>query len=199
MNSEDVTLIHKLQSELITRNTFAEVLITIAHDSKQDVVVRDYAVQHLSSIDPSQADRRIIVNALWGAISEDQSSIAGTALLGLIRLSKEWPAEVEVDKIRRAAYRLASDEHCGELSRITALQVCGQMREKNALSLAVRLAEETKSIALQTAAIAAMGMLGDGATQELLQQYATNENPRLAVAGQAALRDFKNARRQTSQ
>ena len=135
-----------------------KVLIAIYEDADQDVVMRDYAIQHMN---PAYAQggpegKAALQQALWQATSETDSSIAGTALLALDDLA-ESNAEFDRDKIARTALKLANDDQCGELARITAVQICGRMGVTQAASVTLQLAQQAGSIPLRIAAIAALG------------------------------------------
>jgi len=116
-----------------------DALTQIYRDTSHSEVLRDYAVQHAVSYyeqtersakegrgsDPTALARTEAL--LWEAINETGNSIAGTALLGLARLSEGNPG-FNQPKIRAAAVQLMKDPTAGELSRITAMQVSGRFR-----------------------------------------------------------------------
>ena len=125
--------------------------------------------------------------ALWQAAEETDSSIAGTALLALNDLAQN-NAEFEKDKIARTALKLAGNEQCGELARITAVQICGQTDATQAAPLILQLAQNAGSIPLRITAIAALGDLGDRSAEGFLQQIAAGNEDRLKPAAESALK-----------
>ena len=166
-----------------------DVLVAIYQDKNQDVVMRDYAIQHMN---PAYAQARpdekaVLRQALWQAVEETDSSIAGTALLALNNLAQN-NAEFEKDKIAETALKLAGDEQCGELSRITAVQICGRTGTTQAEPLALQLAQSAGSIPLRITAIAALGDLGDRSVKAFLQQIAAGGEDRLKPAAESALK-----------
>ena len=164
-------------------------LVSIYQDPAQDVVMRDYAVQHMGPVyaRASAPEKAVLQNALWQAAEETGSSVAGTALLVLSDLAPDY-REFERSKLEEVALRLAGDDHCGELSRITALQICGRLGLKEAAPVMLQLARTAENIPLQIAAIAALGDVGNEEARAYLRQLAQQPEPRLQPALETALR-----------
>lgn len=138
----------------------ARVLIGIATDPDQDVVVRDYALQHLISIyDSAVPDRASMRDALYRALEERQTSLPGTALLALTRLARRYP-EVDPAKVGESALALAGDENCGVMGRITALQVCAGLDMREAVPVAQGILRNPGNPMLRRSARAALEKLG---------------------------------------
>jgi HEAT repeat protein len=89
---------------------------------------------------------------------------------------------------------MAGDERCGELSRITALQLCGRMGIQQAAPLLLQLAQNAKSVPLQIAAIAALGDVGNDEAQNYLRQLASQPETRLGPALETALKKLNQRR-----
>jgi hypothetical protein len=186
-------LMNKLRHQESPPAGLTDVLIQIHLDKDQDEVLRDYALQHLAAwherADSSGKNR--IRQTLWSALAETQSSIAGTALLALSRLAGEDP-ELKPDRIAEAALRLAGSEECGELARITALQVCSRMGKREILPVAMRLAETASSIPLRVSAIAAVADLGGQQAKPFLERLAAESNQPMKQAARLALARLSN-------
>jgi len=167
----------------------AGVLVAIYQDPAQDIVMRDYAVQHMTPVyaRANAEEQAALRQTLWQAVEETDSSIAGTALLALRALAQDHP-EIEPDKLGQAALKLAGDDRCGELSRITALQVCGRMGLGQAAPILRQLAQADGSVPLQITAIAALGDVGNQAARDYLRQLAVQPEPRLRPALTTALK-----------
>jgi hypothetical protein len=165
------------------------VLVSIYQNQEQDIVMRDYAVQHMNPAYPraNEEEKTALSRALWQATEETDSSIAGTALLALNDLARNHP-EFNRDQIAQTALKLAGDEHCGELARITAVQLCGQKQVTQAATLVLQLAQSASSMPLRIAAIAALGDLGDQDAETFLQGIAAGGEDRLKPAAQTALK-----------
>jgi hypothetical protein len=174
---------------------FTDFSIRLYRDKRQDIVMRDYVLQHLSfwhqRVD--RADQQKIERVTWAALQECDSSIAGTALLALQRLSRIAPEtlafrdSLDRARIARAALQLAVSDQTGELSRITALQVCANMGVSEVLPSTLRLAQTADSIPLRVSAIAALGALGGTEARLLLEQLARDADPPVRPAAESAL------------
>ncbi len=172
------------------------VLTEICRDSEQETVMRDYALQHLvvwlerlrpsgsSASEPMSATR--FFEVFWDTMSETNSSIAGTALLGLRRLAASYPT-LDRQRIARMALRLVEQEDTGELSRITAIQVCAEGGVHEALPAVLGVARYASTTALQISAVAALGSLGGAEEVPFLKALATNGPIRLRPAARTAL------------
>jgi len=165
------------------------MLVAIYQDPAQDIVMRDYAVQHLTPVyaQASAEEKVAVQQTLWAAVAETDSSIAGTALLALRDLGEAHP-EFEPTKLGAAALKLAEDDRSGELSRITAVQLCGRMGIHQVAPILRQLAQTSDNIPLQIAAIAALGDVGDAAERDYLRQLANQPEPRLRLALETALK-----------
>lgn len=165
-----------------------DLFIQLYQDKSQDVVIRDYAVQHLGAWyeRAPKTDKPVIRQVFNAAQDESDSSIAGTALLALYDLSVSNP-DIDRSQIAAAALYLANDRFCGELTRITALQVCARFGTAEVVPVALHLAETADSIPLRISALAVLGDTGDQAVRAVLERFANEENPRLQLAAQSAL------------
>lgn len=183
----------------------SDLLVAIYRDSAQDVVMRDYAVQHMAPVygraNPEEQAR--LQTALWQATTETGTSIAGTALLALFDvvstegrarppgapLSSSDASTKPVDPARLAdtALKLAANDRCGELARITAVQVCGRMQIEQALPVVQQLAQEAPSLPLRIAATATLGDLGNMGVTNILARLVASADPPQALAAQSAL------------
>jgi hypothetical protein len=184
---------NEMMDKLVTQQNppagLTDMLVAVYQDKNQDVVMRDYAIQHMN---PAYAqagaeEKSSLQQVLWQATGETDSSIAGTALLALNNLAQD-NAEFDKEKITETALKLAGDEQCGELARITAVQICGQTGATQAAPLVLQLAQSAGSIPLRITAIAALGDLGDRSVETFLQQIAAGNEDRLKPAAESALK-----------
>jgi len=170
-----------------------DMLIQLYRDHKQDDVIRDYAVQHLTAyyeqMSAQPDDGRTgpaVQKVLWEAVTETSDSIGGTALLALKRLSQEYSG-FDQDKIAATALQLAGDDKAGELTHITAFQVCAQLGTVDALPLALQAAQNGETIAVRMSATAALGALGGPEQIPFLNSLLQGDEDRLKPAAQNAL------------
>jgi hypothetical protein len=181
---------------------WGELLVQIHQDRNQHVVLRDYALQHLvplyerlDELPATPSQQPVIQQVLWDALSEVDSSIAGTALLGLSQLSEQH-REFETGKLARAALQLAGEETSGELARITALQVCARLGVREALPLLEQAAQAGTTMALRISAVGALGTMGGPEQTACLTGLLTGPEARLKMPAQQALNQIEQRRRQ---
>ncbi len=180
-----------------------ELLAQIYGDPGQDMVLRDYAIQHLATYyrqmtvatgvdNQTRSDElRQAQQVMWAALANTDSSIAGTALLGLERLSQEGYPGLDQQKIAEAALSLAQDDGVGELSRITAFQVCASLNVTNALPFVLGAAEQGETMPLRISAIAALGSLGGPKQEPFLYSLTQGNDNWLKLPAQRALNQLK--------
>jgi hypothetical protein len=168
-------------------------LSQILEDEDQHPVIRDYALQHLFSRyeEISDISRRNQLEALfWRMVGRTQESFAGTALLGLCDLSTKGFAIDSVEVARRAL-ALVQNPAAASLGRISAIQVCALLGERQALPEALRTAASGETIALRASAIAVIGALGAEADLPVLQRFTEEPNPSIRRASRLAAQRIK--------
>lgn len=183
-----------------TGRVVATNLTAMLRDNRHDDVWRDYCVQYMAPCyekirreqektddPPELADLR---TNLWAALGMKEKTIAGTALLGMDRLSRQYP-EIDRKKVEQAALELALDERAGEPTRITALRICGQNGTSNVLATARFLAQAGDTTVLRMAAVATVGDVGDASDIELLHSLAGSSEKGLAAAANSAGKRLK--------
>ncbi len=169
------------------------VLAQMYRDQQQDEVIRDYAVQHLAAcyeqltLEPDGAGtQQAVGNVLWEAVNESNDSIGGTALLALKRLSQEYP-EFDQQQLAATALQMAGDDTAGELTHITAFQVCASLGTTNALPVVLNAAQSGETVPVRISAIAALGILGGASQIPFLNSLIQGNNDRLKLPAQQAL------------
>ena len=176
-----------------------DLLTQIYQDPGQNIVLRDYAIQHLSAfyrqmasapgVDPQTHDDELnqAQQVLWSSVNDTGSSISGTAMLGLCQLSQEgWPG-LDQSKIGSTALKLAADSNAGELTRITAFQVCANLGVKDALGVVLGAAQQGETESVRISAIGALGALGGADQLPFLNSVLQGSDERLKPAAQGAL------------
>lgn len=183
----DVLNVLGLQKEF--QPALVRLLTRLSHDSTQDPVLRDYALQQLAGLDSVDYD----AVAHWRLAQGDDPALAATALLHLLAFDREHPMPpVERSRLGDTAFVLASRAECPETSRATALQVCGQLKFTAARSLAYELARSSSvGFPLRIAAVATLGDLGgDIHTRDYLATLSTGPEKRLRLPADSALKRF---------
>jgi len=124
------------------------------------------------------AELQAVQESLWNALGERDNSNAGTALLGLDKLSRNHP-EFDREQIDAAMLDLASDQEASVANRITALRMCGEQGNVQALETARNLAQNGDTTMLRCAAIVTLGDLGTEEDLALLETYAASTDERI--------------------
>jgi hypothetical protein len=170
-----------------------DVLTKMYRNHQQDEVIRDYAVQHLAAYyeqmttqHNSARTEQAVQNVLWEAVNETSDSIGGTALLALKRLSQEY-TRFDQEKIATTALQMAGDNNAGELTHITAFQVCAQMGTADALPAVLQAAQNGETISVKMSAIGALGLLAGPEQIPFLNSVLAGTEDRLKPAAQHAL------------
>lgn len=174
------------------------------HDRRQDTLWRDYCIQHLQMLheakwptgrpsDIDQVDAALIKATYWEAVEESDSTIAGTALIGLERISLRDP-DYNRPKIARKALAMAGDETCSLASRIAAVQVCVKMSASGVLPIARAILRDRKSSTpLQMACVAALVAMGSEADDGLLDSIEKTGSPYVRRSVTRARKDLVRA------
>lgn len=179
----------------------ADTVVQMYRDPRQNVVLRDYAVQHMvplyeslaetPSSEATDAAQQMMREALQDALSETGSSIAGTALLGMARLSM---ANSGFDQftVSSVALSLAQDATVSELVQISSAQVCARLQVRDALPAFIEKIKTAQNTPIQLAAIAALGDLGGRSEEEFLSQLGMSGRDRFKPAIDGALARLRN-------
>lgn len=177
-------------------------MVAMYRDLALDDMWREYCVQHFapyyerrwSPADEGRlqaAERTEVEAAFQEAAHERQGGIAGAALIGLERLSGQYP-EIGQEKVRAFALDMATDPVCSPASRITAVATCGYIGEKGILPAARILAQTGEVIPLRLAAIGAIGAVGNADDIDLLESILAGSEEPLKHAAEAASRAIRS-------
>jgi hypothetical protein len=169
-------ILNQLRNQEVPPAGLTDTLIAVFRDRAQEHAMRHYALQHLAASyeDATEADKELIWRLFRSALSETDSGIAGTALLALWRVH-DWQSEGERRRLGEAALRIAVDAQSHELTRITAIQLCGQLGLREAVPAAAELAQSAESVPLRIAAIATLGDVGGVGVKAVLEGIAEQE------------------------
>ncbi len=119
---------------------YTQTLKNIAQNSEADLVVRDYAMQHLGHTVREGRTNKNVQESLRTGLSEKEGTLAGTSLLALQDI------ENESDLIDRAM-QIAKDSNYSNASRVTALQMAARNRTEELLGLARSIIESEEASA----------------------------------------------------
>ena len=176
-------------------------MLAMFYDKNMDTLWRDFCVQHFalyyeqkwgSALDSGAVapDKQSILQAYQEALLETDSSIAGTALLGLERLSRKYK-EIDRDQVAKQALDIAFKEQADLRSRIASVQVSGLMDKKEILPLVRNLAQSSDSLPLRLASISTIGLVGCQEDMALLQELEAKKDKNLSIAVNSAKQKLK--------
>ena len=158
------------------RNNATRVLSEIYFNEEQDVVLRDYAVQHLGHLRGEGGDLETINRVLQEAVKSKQGSIAGTALLAMVRTGddrEEYEADAHTQRI---AGDIAKNTEVPLASRVTAFQIAINGEGSSALASDIAMDEKQPDMLR----IVAINTLKKQGKERLLSQIASQaENKRI--------------------
>lgn len=146
-----------------------ELLTSVYKNKNQDVVVRDYALQHLGHYREKSHDSTVIEKTLLNATRAKEGSLAGTALLALARTSdeKSYAPTLELEK---RALSIASNVEMSLSSRVTALQIAAKNGLAGVDKLVVEIAQNEHQPDMLR--IAALGIIRQKGNNKLLDEIA---------------------------
>lgn len=182
-------------------------LAEMALDKSQDTVWRDYCVQYLadcharltsgqeqtgnpSTVPTPQTEREAILTAFETALQERDSTLAGTALIGLEQVSR---SDDMVDRtvLSGIASDIALDDAASEASRITSLRVAALMGSGSVIQAARMLSQVGETETLRLAAVATLGDVGTAEDLELMQALSVTAETRMRPVLAGALKRLK--------
>ena len=172
-----------------------EVLGLMRKDPKQNLVMRDYALQFIAAANEGNQIEEVIYEAHWDTIknrgeTQESSVLAATSMLHLLSANDLGKLnDTEKLTLQKAAYDLANDKDAPSSARITALQVCGKLELGHVRELALSLSNsKATEYHLRIAAIATLGDLDyDSATNQYLHQLVLGNDRRLRKPAISAL------------
>jgi hypothetical protein len=186
-------ILNVLQRQPEIAGKLRHALSTLAQDPQRPLPLRDYALQHLASVqgaDPA-ADR----SAHWAAVHGPDPMLAATAMLHLLAASRqESLSEAQLAELSSSAFVLASSEECAPAARLTALQVASELGRSEVAALSLQLASSAREpFSLRIAAIAAMGQAkASPEAKTLLKVIMRGPDSRLRVPAETAFEKLNN-------
>jgi hypothetical protein len=151
---------------------YPDYLAQIVSDVKQDEQWRNHALQFVPDcmmrLEKHSAKWTMLSAVLRESLSNRKSVLAGTALLGYVRLS-EKTREPDKSEVGAMAVSLASDAASSVENIVTALRVGTELKEDSILSSAKYWARYGESQFLRCVAISVIRDLGMVQDQEFLR------------------------------
>jgi hypothetical protein len=198
LNSIKNDLLEVLMNQINLPEGLGEQVVNMFNDPNSDYMWREYCLQFLQPFyerieaenldDPSVAryELDLIREALFSALDERDKDLAGTALLGLNRLSKRSET-LEHSEVVRTAVEIAEDPNASARCRLTAMRVVALDGNADILPVARELAVNGATDLLRGAAITTLGDFADLQDRAFLETVAVSDNRQLSGAARAAL------------
>ena len=122
---------------------YGDVMVELYRDKSQDVLTRDFAVQHIGlyaqalerrgEYDADASGSRELRAALFDAAGETRSIVAAAAFRALADMS-EFDSRIDARRLNSLLSRCASDSSSAPAARAMAVQLCGERRVSAARS-----------------------------------------------------------------
>ena len=119
---------------------YCDVMIGLCRDKSQDVLTRDFAVQHIGlyaqalarrgGYDADAAESSSLRAALFDAARETRTIIAAAAFRALADMS-EFDLRVDARRLDALISRCAADSSSAPAARAMAIQLCGERRVRS--------------------------------------------------------------------
>ena len=161
-----------LRVQALAQSNLATCFRSIVQDSAQDLVVRDYALQHMACWYGDGADKtkktKETIQSVLIETTTNRTRLSGTALLGL-HYASVADTTFNTNLVNRLALQIIADPSFCEASRITAIQICAERGITYALPVIDATVRGTADSVLKASAIAAIGKLGNQADLQYLR------------------------------
>lgn len=141
--SEKNQVMDELLNQPQIPSDYADLMIGLYRDKSQDVLTRDFAVQHIGlyaqalerrgEYDAEAAESRSLRAALFDAAGETRSIVAAAALRALADMS-EFDSRIDARRLNSLLSRCAADSSSAPAARAMAVQLCGERRVSAARS-----------------------------------------------------------------
>ena len=170
--SEKNQVMDELLNQPQIPSDYADVMIGLYRDKSQDVLTRDFAVQHIGlyaqalarrgEYDADNAESRKLRSALFDAAGETRTIIAAAAFRALADMS-EFDSRVDARRLDALISRCAADSSSAPAARAMAVQLCGERRVSSARSaLDAICADDSAPEVLRRSALYSMSCIEGG-------------------------------------
>ena len=167
--SEKNQVMDKLLNQPQTPSDYGDVMIGLCRDKSQDVLTRDFAVQHIGlyaqalarrgEYDADNAGSRKLRSALFDAAGETRTIIAAAAFRALADMSVFDP-RVDTNQLDSLLSACVADASSDPASRSMAVQLCGERRiGSSRLALEAISADKTSPVVLRLSAWRALALI----------------------------------------
>jgi hypothetical protein len=164
-----------------------EVLIAGIDNEDERLSWRVAAVQHLAKTYPYTAEPHKVLHKLEDLGDTGKEPLGSQAMVMLDGL--EQSGQIKAANINLAIRKRLEDPSYEMASRVSALTLVGRRGMKEEIDLVRRLAAKESTV--QSAAIAALGKIGDRSDIPLIARFTNANNDLLASAAKSALKNIE--------
>jgi len=179
-------------------------LVENYNDVQHDIVWRSYCLQHLrpyydrkwrgnlktQSNKSEISEPEKIQQTLWNAAKGTNSTLVGTSLKSLERLSQKH-SEFDRRKIADWAFKIVKNKEVKAELKTTAVSVCGKLNKKDVLPFAKQFADQSGYLPLRSTSISVIGKLGSLADINFLKKFVKNKNIPIRTSAQTAIQNIE--------
>ena len=170
MASDKNQVMDALLNQSVIPADYGERMIALYRDGEQDVLTRDFAVQHIGlyaqalkrrgKYNPESPESASLRRALDDAASETRTIVAAAAFRALSDMS-EFDPNIDGHRLDSRLVACISDPGASVAARVVAVQLCGERRIGSARSaLAALAADAATPETLRRSAIYASAFIG---------------------------------------
>ena len=120
---------------------YGETMVSLCRDRSQDVLTRDFAVQHIGlyaqalsrhgAYNPKSAEAMSLRGALFDAAGETRTIVAAAAFRALADMAAFDP-QIDIRRLDSMLAGCADDHSAAPAARSMAVQICGESRVNSA-------------------------------------------------------------------
>jgi hypothetical protein len=146
--SEKNQVMDELLNQPQIPSDYAETMIKLYRDRSQDVLTRDFAVQHIGlyaqalnrrgEYDAASAKSQKLRSALFDAAGETRTIVAAAAFRALADMSA-FDSSIDAGRLDSLLARCAADLSAVLAARTMAVQLCGERRVKESRAVLVKI------------------------------------------------------------
>ena len=135
--SEKNQVMDELLNQPQIPSDYGETMMKLYRDRKQDVLTRDFAVQHIGlyaqalnrrgEYDAASAESQKLRSALFDAAGETRTIVAAAAFRALSDMSA-FDSRIDAGRLDSLLARCAADPSAAPAARAMAVQLCGERR-----------------------------------------------------------------------
>jgi len=172
------------------------VFSNMARSKGLDDLIRDYSIQFSYHLyEESQLERENVPydrSLAEMALKERNTTLAGTALLGEVRLSEANPESFPSDKVISEAWSLLNDPETLEANRVSAMSSLTRLGDRRVLDQARKVLTSSDYSVITITALGSVREFEDAESIPVVTRIATSTNPSVSRAARFTLKHLQS-------